>query len=381
MRVALDGKPLAAALTGVGRYTLELASALASVAPVDDFTLLSPTPLETSAAVELKRRLSTNLHEIHLNSERLNRYWWSLGLPLYLAKTSFDLFHGTNYDTPRFNRIPTIVTIHDLSTLLYPDTHEQRLVARARRRLPKVARNATMIITGAESVKREICEQLGVASGKVAVTPYAPRAVFGRMALEDSVETRRRLGVADQFILFVGTIEPRKNLQTLVRAFDEILRTTRHTPQLVIAGKRGWLMEGFFSSLKSNGLEDRILFTGYLSDDDLRALYSSCGVFVYPSIYEGFGLPPLEAMACGAPVVTSDIPVIRETVGNAAQMVNPMDVQEVAAAIVKVLEDPQVRAQLSMAGQEQAAKFTWDATARQTLEVYEHVLGVPTKRL
>jgi glycosyltransferase involved in cell wall biosynthesis len=375
MRVALDGKPLAATLTGVGHYSLELASALASVAPADDFTLLSPTPLESAAAIEVKRRLSRNFHEIHLNSHRLNRYWWSLGLPLYLSKSSFDLFHGTNYDIPRLGRTLALVTIHDLSLLLHPDTHDQRLVARARRRLPKVARHATMIITGSESVKREICSLLNVATSKVAVTPYEPLSVFKRMAREITIEIRKRLGIADDFILFVGTIEPRKNLQTLAKAFAEILHSTPHRPQLVIAGKTGWLMSDFCSYLKLAGVEEKVCFTGYLDDEDLRALYSSCSLFVYPSIYEGFGLPPLEAMACGAPVITSDISAIRETVGTAARLVSPLDVDGLARVMAQLLADNREREMMGNLGLEHALKFTWDRTASLTLEVYKEVLA------
>lgn len=374
MRVALDGKPLAATLTGVGHYTLELARALAAIAPADDFTLISPTPLTLPTAIELKRRYFSNLREIHLNSERLNRYWWSLGLPLCLSGTPYDLFHGTNYDVPRWHKIPKVVTIHDLSLLLHHDTHEAALVRRARRRLPAAARSASMIITASESVKKEIVNLLGVEPGKVAVTPYAARSVFQPMDQAETVETRNRLGIADEFILFVGTIEPRKNLKTLLQAFEEILRKTERNPQLVIAGRKGWMMEEFFSSVEMAGIKDRIVFTGYLPDEELCALYSSCTVFVYPSIYEGFGLPPLEAMACGAPVITSDIPVIRETVGSAAELINPGDAQELARAIVKLLETPQAKRRLSIIGLDQAASFTWEQTAKKTLEVYEQVL-------
>lgn len=375
MRVALDGKPLASALTGVGHYGLELATSLAALSPTDHFTLLSPTPPALPAALEMKRRAGPNFHELHLNSELLNRYWWSLGLPMYLTGSTFDLFHGTNYDIPRWNTFPSVVTIHDLSLLLHPDTHEEPLVRRARRRFPAVARSAEMIITATEAVKREICEHLKVPAGKVVVTPYAQRPTFKRLEREDTVETRKRLGIQDDFVLFVGTIEPRKNLQTLVQAFAEIVRVAPNAPQLVVAGKKGWLVDDFMSSIKLSGFAEKVCFTGYLSDEDLRALYSSCRVFVYPSLYEGFGLPPLEAMACGAPVVTSDIPVIKETVGSAAELVNPQDAGELARAILRVLQDTQTAEKLSLLGLKRASGFTWERTARMTLEVYQEALA------
>lgn len=375
MRVVLDGKPLASLRTGIGHYGFELARSLARIAPDDDFTFVCPVPLAPSAAIDFKKYRSPNFREIHFNSPRLNRYWWSLGLPLYLTGSSFDLFHGVNYDLPRLRVIPTVVTIHDLSLLLHDDTHLKPLARRARRRLPRVAQSADMIITDSEAMKREIADHLKVPQDKIAVTPLAPRAVFKPLPREQTLEVRRRLNIVDEFILFVGTIEPRKNLQTLVLAFAEVLRASGRNTQLVIAGKRGWLMDDFFSSVRMSGLEDRICFTGYLPDDDLCALYSSCSVFAYPSLYEGFGLPPLEAMACGAPVVTSNIPVIKEAVGEAAVLIDPNSVHELAQAILNVLEEPGKSERLSQAGIEQAGKFTWERTAAQTLEVYRHVLG------
>jgi len=180
--------------------------------------------------------------------------------------------------------------------------------------------------------------------------------------------------------LFVGTLEPRKNLLTLVSAFDELLRTTDLHPQFVIAGPKGWLTEDLFAHVEQSALVERILFTGYVSDEDLCALYSSCRVSVYPSLYEGFGLPPLEAMACGAPVITSRIPVIMETVGTAARLIEPSDVRELTATLVELLTHPGARAQLSASGLQRAAEFTWERTAQMTLEVYRAALGAVGRR-
>ncbi|MDQ3684671.1 MAG: glycosyltransferase family 4 protein, partial [Acidobacteriota bacterium] len=185
----------------------------------------------------------------------------------------------------------------------------------------------------------------------------------------------RRLGVEDNFLLFVGTVEPRKNLMTLVRALDEILRTTDLRPQLVIAGKEGWLTGELLSYVRSAGMNDRVRFTGYVSDDDLRALYSTCQVMVYPSLYEGFGLPPLEAMACGAPVIASRDKSVMETMGTAARLVEATDVPRLAENIVELLRDEGARSSLAAAGRKRAAQFTWKRTARATLEVYREALA------
>jgi glycosyltransferase involved in cell wall biosynthesis len=305
----------------------------------------------------------------------LGRRWWAIGLPLYLRRARLDLFHGTNYDVPLWNRRRPVVTIHDLSILLHSDKHEAHLARRARRRLPLMARSSSMIITATHSIKREICEHLGVRPEKVAVIPDAPRSIFRPLRAAQTVEARRRLGIEDEFILTVGTLEPRKNLPALVRAFAEVTRRRAGPgPQLVIAGREGWLADELYASIKEAGMGERVLLTGYVSDDDLCALYSSCRLCVYPSLYEGFGLPPLEAMACGAPVITSNTDAIMETVGDAARLVAPADVRQLADAIAGLLEDEAERRRLSNAGLERAAAFSWEESARLTLLVYLEAL-------
>ena len=370
MRIGIDGIPLATPKTGIGHYTFELAQELARLAPEDEFELVAPVPVELGADGP------ANLRAMHAPVNALRRRWWTIGLPLYVRQNKLALFHGTNYNVPLWQRCPTVVTIHDLSLLLHADTHPEHLVRRARRRLPAMTRIATRIITDSESVRREICEHLNVAPEKITAVALAPRRAFHPIAEMEAREARRRLGVEDEFILFVGTVEPRKNLLTLVRAFDELLRTTDQRPQLVIAGQKGWLNDELFTLIEQTALGERILFTGYISDADLRALYSSCRVAVYPSLYEGFGLPPLEAMACGAPVITSRIPVIMETAAQAARLINPTDVRELTAALVELLTDAGARAHLASAGLKRAAEFTWARTAQQTLAVYREVLGV-----
>ncbi|HSE19980.1 MAG TPA: glycosyltransferase family 1 protein [Pyrinomonadaceae bacterium] len=348
MRIALDGMPLASPLTGVGHYTAELARNLAVVAPFDSFTLIEPNGL-------LKKR------------------WWSLGLPLHLLRNSFDLFHGTNYEVPLWSRRPTVVTIHDLSLLLHPEVHEPRLVRRARWRLPLMAKAASKIITPSSSVKNEVCETFEIPADKIVVTPEAPRPAFKRREDAQIAKLLKRLGIDGEFILFVGTIEPRKNLRRLVEAFDLLLRTTSLSPTLVIAGGQGWLMDDFAALITQKGMEERVCLTGYLDDEDLCGLYSSCAAFVYPSLYEGFGLPPLEAMACGAPVITSRIPSLTETAGSAARLVDPKDIDDIASAMVEMLSDRNLREHYAGLGTHHVKKFSWEQTARQTLEVYQQL--------
>ena len=367
MRIGIDGIPLATPKTGIGHYTFELAHSLAEIAPDDEFEIIAPVALNT-ASTHLP-----NLRTVLGRTGALRRRWWTIGLPLHVLENRLPLFHGTNYMIPLWQRCLTIVTIHDLSLLLHSDTHREDLVRRAKRRLPTMTRIASHILTDSEAVKKEICEHLAVSPERITAVPLAARRMFSPVPLDKTLETRNRLGVEDDFILFVGTVEPRKNLITLVRAFDELMRTTDLRPQLVVAGQKGWLSEDLYAYVEQSELKNRILFTGYVTDADLASLYSSCRVSVYPSLYEGFGLPPLEAMACGAPVITSRIPVIMETASGAARLVAPTDLQELTAALVEMLRDPKAREHYSSVGRQRASEFTWERVAQQTLEVYRDV--------
>jgi glycosyltransferase involved in cell wall biosynthesis len=376
MRVGIDGYPLAEPRTGVGHYTLELARALALISPSDEFELVSPAPFERAAQDEIERANLPNLRTVNPRASSIRGHWWSIGLPLYARRAAFDLFHGTNFDVPLWKRRRSVVTIHDLSALMHPEMHRSRLVRRSRLRLPLVVRIADMIITPTESVKREVCQQLGVKADKVIAIPSAARSSFQPMPTAQAAQIRKRLGVEDDFLLFVGTLEPRKNLLTLLKAFEQIIGHTSLRPQLVIAGGEGWLMDESLAFARKASISGRLRLTGYLHDDDLRALYSSCRVFIYPSVYEGFGLPPLEALACGAPVIAGRIPSLQETLGSAARLVEPLDVDALAKSILDLLQDENQRRLLGSAGPQHAGKFSWEQTARLTLEVYQRLVKV-----
>ena len=370
MRIGLDGYPLSEPLTGVGHYTLELARALARNFPEDEYELVSPKPFNPAAIEGIDRESIPNLRLTGAKSSSLRGHWWSVGLPMYARRARFDLFHGTNFEVPLWKRRHTVLTIHDLSTLLYPETHRASAVRRARLRLPIAARIADAIITPTEAVRQEVCARLKVKPGKVTAIHEAPRRMFCPMTEAEAAAIRKRLRVEDEFLLSVGTLEPRKNLLTTLRAFAEVLAQPSARPQLVIAGGEGWLIDETLSFINSTSLRERILLTGYLNDEDLRALYSSCRAFVYPSLYEGFGLPPLEAMACGSPVIASRIAALQETLGEAAILIEALDVQTLSRTIIEVLKDERRRATMGEAGIKHAAKFSWDEAAKLTHELY-----------
>jgi len=374
--IAIDALPLTERLTGVGHYTVELAKALALAEPSCSVELLYPS---TYPGVETdgfcgNRPLNLNLKRVPVGV--VGKHWWSFGLPHYLkseqrAGRGFTVFHGTNFDVPLRRPCATVLTIHDLSQLLHAQTHERRRVRRARRRLPLMARVADAIVTPTEAVRSEVCDVLKVDRTKVVAVPEAARSNFYPATAEEICAVRNRLRLPDKFILTVGTLEPRKNLQVLIEAFEQIGTSGYEDLQLVIVGGKGWLTSDIFERIGLSQLKDRISLMDYLHDDDLRAVYSTCAIFVSSSLYEGFGLPPLEAMACGAPVVASRISAHQEILNDAAQLFDPTNPTELAECLRSLMANDAQREALALAGQRRAAAFSWAQTARKTLEVYE----------
>jgi len=373
MRIALDGIPLVAAKTGVGHYTDALAEHLARAHPDHQYELLSPFDFAFASNGSIGHR-PANLSKRFMPVRSIFRKWWLAGLPALLHISPVDVFHGTNYCIPIFAPCPTVVTIHDLSLLAQAETHEAANVQRGRRRLPIMARRATMIVAPSEWTRREIITHLNIRAERIRVIPEAARETMHPRDETVWREVLGKHGIRRPYLLYVGTIEPRKNLLTLLRAYDELLRATRHRPQLVLCGGRGWLDDEVFQLVEKLKLQEMVRFTGYVDDGELPALYSAAEVFVYPSLYEGFGLPPLEAMACGAPVVTSNTSSLPEVVGAAGLTVPPRDVAALAQALVKLLDNAAMRQHFSRAGLDQAARFSWERAAIETQAVYNEVV-------
>ena len=374
MKIGIDGIPLAGHKTGVGHYTFEIAHGLAAVLPAEQIRVLSHLPYDAEAINTNSEQLP-NLHFVQPHVNTLTRHWWTIGLPRYIRKHKLELFHGTNYDIPVWGGCPTVLTIHDLSSFLFAETHVQRRVRRARRRLPTMARLATRIIVPTESVRTEVREHLRVNDDKVRVIHEAPRKCFYPQSRVDAESVLKRLKIQEPFILYVGTIEPRKNVLTLVKAFEEIYRQTDRRPQLVIAGPSGWLSDDLYAHVERFRVKDRLLLTGYLGDGDLRALYNTCTVLSYPALYEGAGLPPLEAMACGAPVVTTEARAISEMVGDAALRLPPQDYEALAKTLLELLSDDSARKKLSERGIKHVAQYTWNRAVSATYETYLEAIG------
>ncbi|HMQ30621.1 MAG TPA: glycosyltransferase family 1 protein [Chloroflexaceae bacterium] len=299
--------------------------------------------------------------------------WEQLLAPLLARRVRADVFHGVLNVLPLAGTVPGVVTIHDLAFIRFPQTFRayNRVYLDFATRLS--ARRAARVLAVSENTKREVVEILGVPPERVVVTPNAVREHFRPPAPAALAAFRVARGLPERFVLYVGTLEPRKNLPTLLEAYAEVAR--RHDAPLLVGGGKGWLYDQVFRRLEELGLREQVKFVGYIEEEELPLWYAAATVFVFPSLYEGFGMPPLEAMACGTPVVTSDSSSLPEVVGDAGLMAPPRDAAAFAAAIDRVLSDAELRHELRERGLARAKAFDWHVTAERTLAAYAAAAG------
>jgi glycosyltransferase involved in cell wall biosynthesis len=289
-----------------------------------------------------------------------------------------DVVHFTNGMLPLASPVATVVTIHDMSLTMYPRFHPVRRILLNRPLVDVAARRADAVITVSDAAKRDIVRLYGIEADRVHVVHEAAAPAF-RMVHDTSRlrQVRERYSLADRFILYVGTIEPRKNLPRLLEAFARRRVAGDLVHQLVCVGPYGWLSEDVERQIDRLGVRDAVRFTGYVPFDDLPAIYNLAEMFVFPSVYEGFGLPVIEAMACGTPVVTGPVAALAEVAGAAAERVDPLDADTLGEAIVRLAADRERREALSKAGLERARVFSWQQAALETLKVYGHAVARP----
>jgi glycosyltransferase involved in cell wall biosynthesis len=300
------------------------------------------------------------------------RLWTHLRLSWEMARRPPDLLFVPAHVLPIVHPRRSVVTVHDLGYLYYPEAHRplDRIYLDLSTR--HNARAATHLIADSSATQNDLIERYGIEPDKITVVyPGYDEVTFQPVRDEMAIEVvKARYGITGNYILFLGTLQPRKNLTRLIEAYWKLKAGSW---KLVIAGKTGWLYEDIFRRVEEMGLEESVLFPGYVATGDLPALLSGARLFVFPSLYEGFGLPVLEAMACGTPVVCSNVSSLPEVAGDAAVPVDPLDVKELAAAMERVLGDEELRAGLIKRGFEQAKRFSWEKCARETLHALESV--------
>jgi len=372
LHIAIDAHSVGTGLAGNESYITNLIEALAALDEVNRYTLYVT-----------KREAM----------ERFHNRWPNVGVRLTLPHTPFvripltlvnelrrrpvDLLH-VQYTAPPFAPCPVVATIHDLSFEHLPQTFKRRSRMQLRLTVRRTAHAASHILVPSEHTRRDIIETYKLKPERVSVTPLAAPIHFA--PVEDEGEMRRvceLYKIEGDYILAVGSIQPRKNLAHLIAAYADLRRARPHAnlPKLALVGKKAWLYDETLRAIEEHGLGDLTVLTGYVSDADLPALYTGALCFVYPSYFEGFGLPPLEAMQCGAPVITGNRTSLPEVVHDAGLLVDPFDKDALVSALARLIDDSDLRARLRVKGLERARHFSWHETARLTLQAYKQAIG------
>lgn len=367
MRLAIDARTLTAHKTGDRTVALGFVKGLAALPASANLELLlvsqEPVPTDILPAGRFSRLVVPGPG---------GYLWMPLAFPRALRQCAADVAL-IQYMGPFGAPCPIVTTIHDTVWRTMPETFpwKDRMVLDTF--IPGTIRRAAAVTTGSQFSRSEILRYFPQAAGKLHVVPYAVDERFRRVGDEPQLETvRRKYGLPPRFILSVGVLQPRKNVESLIRAYGQLSPDLRREYALVITGKRGWLDAQLPQVAREAG--EGIFFTGYVADDELPVLYSLASCFAYPSLYEGFGLPPLEAMACGTPVIASDVASLPEVTAGAAVLVNPWDVSALTAAMEQVLHDQPLRERLIGAGLQRAAQMTWERSATALLDVLRLVV-------
>lgn len=366
MRVAIDARLLAYSSGGICQYTVQLARGLAEVDQVDQFILVQSVHQKGCPIT------APNFSSIRVRTPPHHRLE-QLFLPLEMAPLRIDLLHSPDFIPPFHRRCKSVITVHDLGFFYYPESLTDESL-RYYRQVRRAVQSADAIIAVSRQTARDLVELAGAPEDKISVVyEAASPSLRPQPPHEARAQVTARWGITRPYFLFVSTIEPRKNLATLLRALVHVRQV--HDVELAVVGSYGWLYEPTLALLHDLDLGASVRLLGTVPNEELPVLYSGSIALVYPSLYEGFGLPPLEAMACGAPVVASNAPCLPEIIGDAGLLVDPRDDRALADAMLRVMEDPALRESLIAAGHIRAARFSWRQTALETLNVYRKAVG------
>ena len=369
MRIAYDARPLVQQRTGIGRYVRCLLEALLAYPEVREILLCSPRRIETGNALARDQRVRERVQQGWKGI-----VWLQVAVPLLLARCKPNLFHATLFLSPLLSRCPAVVNIYDLTVYRHPGTMEARNKWPLKFLLPRAVSRADKIITLSAFTKREISERWPDASHKIVVVPGAPYLSPDKDPYvsvgSDPKRVLAQYGVQRPYLLYVGTMEPRKNIVRMLKAFEQILAMGAKDVQFVLVGHEGWGLSEVRRAWESSPVRSAIRYIGYVPDDDLAVLYRCADLFFYLSLYEGFGFPPLEAMAAGTCVVASNRASLPECLGDAAVLVDPLDTDAAATIALGLLQDEELRRDYVRKGLQQSASYSWRRSAEKILGVY-----------
>jgi glycosyltransferase involved in cell wall biosynthesis len=355
--------------------------------PEDDFCLgyfnkpfSAPKTNRSSADVYLKDNISVNPGKFLPNPlYRLISTLFPVPYPWFI-KTNADISHFFNFIIPPFVPGKKIVTIHDMAFRQFPETVRAKTKFMLRLNLRKTIKRADLIVTVSEFSRQEILNFYNYPAEKIKVIHNGVDPLIYHERVRDEQKDamqklRTKYGIGGKYILYLGTIEPRKNLERLIKAYALVKSRHADFPLLVLAGGKGWLYDGIFRTAKESRLENQVIFTGYVSDEEKPPLLAGAEMFCFPSLYEGFGMPVLEAMACGTPVLVSNNSSLPEVAGDAAVLVNAYSIEDMASSMERLYFDGELRRQLREKGIERAKKFTWQNAAKQLYDLYKEAVG------
>lgn len=371
MKVGIDAR---AAIwyrgTGIGTYTYQLVRSLHELgAPDLDYRYFWPGD-------EYKGLDISNDAVFNSIEKSKDKFWEEVHIPNCLYDENIDLYHvpQNGIGIPMPKSCPVIVTIHDLIPYVYPETVGRGYLKVFLAQMPEIAEKADHILTVSEWSKRDIVRILDVPSSKVTVTYEAPEPIYQPKDRKLSKRlAAEKYGLDTDYILYIGGFSPRKNVKSLISAFKDILPDLNKSVKLALVGKQAREFNELLVLIEALGIEDKVVWTGFAPVEDMPFIYSGAEAFVYPSVYEGFGLPPLEAMACGTPTLCANASSLPEVVGKSALLFNPLDIPQLSEALFNVLTDERLSRTLSEKGMKRARRFTWRKTAEGTVRVYREM--------
>ena len=386
MRIGLDcSSAVLKNRTGVGNYTFNLAHALARV-DKENFYVFYPFFYRVFLGIEKNTRLpkAKNTRIAYNGLPHFLFYFLlSKGTPSFFKEKMLgdvDIVHSTNFSAPRLKNKKLVVTIYDLTVFTHPECHQKGNIDFCAKGIKDALSNADKIIAISEHTKKDLIDILNAPSDMISVTQLAAGSDYYEVKDMAAIRlTKEKYNLPENYILFVGSLEPRKNIKTLLKAYSMVPVKMRKDFPLVIAGAKGWLNSDIPALVEGLGIKESVRFTGYIDAADISAVYSGATVFAYPSLYEGFGLPILEAMSCGSPVVTSNTSSMPEVAGDAALLVDPLNAEELAFGLETVLEKESLRAEMRKKGLARASTFSWDRCAKETVEVYRKAAASPKR--
>jgi len=367
MRIGIDARLVYYSQAGIGQYILHLINGLAQIDRENEYVILQSRKDDTTIVQQPNFRRVSLWTPSHHRLERVS-------LNMELMRLGLDLLHSPDFIPPHRPSCKSVITVHDLAFLLYPHflTKES---ARYYGHIDQAVCWTDHIIAVSNCTKRDTIEHLGVPEDKITVVYEATNPIFHPIDRDQArQQVRDRYGVEGPFVLFVSTIEPRKNVPTLLLAFRQLCECYQQDVELVLAGSKGWLFEDVYNLVGELNLDDRIHMIGQVPSEDLLNLYNAAELLAHPAFYEGFGLPPLEAMSCGLPAVVANVASLPEVVGDAALLIDPNERDELTVAMWRVLTDQALNQEMRTKGLRQAERFSWTRAAQETLDIYRRVV-------